>query len=76
MSLRQYPAQSGICSAIEITTETDKDKKRELFYLFQYLKEKSADFAQYFCLKYLLLPKFWKKKKQFCGDLKSKERLL
>lgn len=39
-------------------TDEEKKKKSLLFYLFQYLKEKRADVAHYFYLKYLLLQKW------------------
>lgn len=63
MPVRKYPAQAEICFAIQITTQTDKDKKKKskLFYLFQYLKEKSAAIAQSFGLKCRQLQRLKKK---------------
>lgn len=66
MPVRKYPAQCGNCSAIQTTTQIDKDKKSELFYLFQYLKERRCCHCTVFWLKCHLLQRL---KKKFCEDL-------
>lgn len=57
----EIPRSDQNCSTIEITENKLMRKKQKqkslLFYLFQYLKEKRADVAHYFYLKYLLLQK-------------------
>lgn len=55
----EVPRSDRNCSSIEITeNKLMREKKSLLFYLFQYLKEKCADVAHYFYLKYLLLQKW------------------